>query len=474
MSAGAAMIENRTFDELAVGDSAELTRTLRTRDIELFATASGDANPLHLDPAFAADGAFGRVVAHGMWTASLISALLGTRLPGPGTVYLGQDLRFLKPVGVGDTVTVRVTVTEKIADGRRVRLDCVCLDERGERVVAGSAEVRAPERKIVHEAPDLPDVRILRHDRYDRLIESAQKLPPIRVAVVHPCDAGAIEAVVQAREERLIEPVLIGPEHKVRRAADAAGFDLGGVEFEPVAHSHAAAARAVELARERRVDAVMKGSLHTDELLGAVVAREGGLRTDRRVSHVYVMDVPAYPRPLLVTDAAVNIAPDLADKRDICQNAIDLARLLGIETPRVAVLSAVETVNPRMQATLDAAALSVMALRGQITGGIVEGPFAFDNAIDPDAARTKGLNSEVAGRADILLVPDIEAGNMVAKQLLYFGGADGAGIVLGAQVPIILTSRADAVRVRIASVALASLVVAAMREREAKLAAGEE
>jgi phosphate acetyltransferase len=212
----------------------------------------------------------------------------------------------------------------------------------------------------------------------------------------------------------------------------------------------------------------MKGSLHTDELLGAVLDPATGLRTDRRVSHVYLMDLPAYPRPLLVTDAAVNIEPDLAAKRDICQNAIDLARWLGIERPRVAVLAAVETVNPRMRSTLDAAALSVMALRGQITGGVVEGPFAFDNAIDPAAARSKGLAGEVAGQADILLVPDIEAGNMVAKQLLYFAAADGAGIVLGARVPVILTSRSDGVRVRIASMALASLVAGRMRERAAE------
>ncbi len=300
-------------------------------------------------------------------------------------------------------------------------------------------------------------------DRYRALLESARERPPIRVAVVHACDIHAMQAVQQAREAGLIVPTLIGPEHKLRAAAAAAEMDLEGIECCFVPHSHAAAEYGVRLAREHRVDAVMKGSLHTDELLAAVVARDGGIRTDRRISHIYVMDVPAYPRPLLVTDAAVNIAPDVDGKRDICQNAIQLALLLGIETPKVAVLSAVETVNSKLQSTLDAAALTVMARRGQITGGLVDGPLAFDNAIDMDAARTKGLDSPVAGQADILLVPDIEAGNMIAKQLFYFAGADGAGIVVGARVPVILTSRSDTLRVRMASIAIAQLMAHAAR-----------
>lgn len=311
--------------------------------------------------------------------------------------------------------------------------------------------------------PDTGTARTTGSGRYEALIEAARSRPPMRVAVVHPCDVHAMEAVEQAYQAGLIVPTLIGPEARMRAAADAAGFAIDGIELIAVEHSHAAADAGVRLAREHRVDAIMKGSLHTDELLGAVVAREGGIRTGRRVSHVYVMDVPAYPRPLLVTDAAVNIAPDLDGKRDICQNAIDLARVLGIEMPRVAVLSAVETVNAKLPSTLDAAALTVMAQRGQISGGLVDGPLAFDNAIDPEAARTKGLDSPVAGRADILLVPDLEAGNMVAKQLLYFAGADGAGIVLGARVPIVLTSRSDSLRVRMASMALAQFLVEAAR-----------
>ena len=460
-------LRNRTHAELRVGDSAELTRTLDEAGIALFATVSGDVNPAHMDADWASHGRFGRVIGHGMWTASLISAVLGTRLPGPGTVYLRQDLRFLAPVAPGDTVTARVTVACVDAQRPHARLDCVCFKADGTRVLEGAAEVLVPTESIDRDAVDMPDVLVRRRDRFHALLERARALPPLRVAVVHPCDAAAMEAVEQAQAAGLIVPILIGPRARIEAAARASGTALDGIELIDTPHSHASAAEGVRLAAQRRVDAVMKGSLHTDELLEAVVARDGGLRTQRRISHVYAMDVPAYDRLLLVTDAAVNVAPDLAAKRDIAQNAIDLARVLGIDAPKVAVLSAVETVNPKMISTLDAAALAVMARRGQIGGGIVDGPLAFDNAIDREAARTKGLDSPVAGQADILLVPDIEAGNMVAKQLLYFAGADGAGLVLGAKVPVILTSRADGVRVRVASVALASLLARAPHPKAA-------
>jgi len=280
----------------------------------------------------------------------------------------------------------------------------------------------------------------------------------LRTAIVHPCSVEAIQAAIEARDEGLLDPVLIGPEDKIRAAAALAQVSLDGITIFSVEHSHAAAALAVEMGAAGKVDALMKGSLHTDELLAAVVHPASGLRTERRISHVYVMDIPAYAKPLVVTDAAVNIAPSLAHKRDICQNAIDLLHLLGVEQPRVAVLAAVETVTPEMPTTLDAAALTVMAARGQITGALVDGPLAFDNAISLAAAKTKGIVSEVAGQADILLVPDLEAGNMLAKQLMYFAGADAAGLVLGARLPIILTSRSDSLRVRLASAALAKLV----------------
>lgn len=281
---------------------------------------------------------------------------------------------------------------------------------------------------------------------------------PVRTAVVHPCDAASLGGAIAAADHGLIDPILIGPEVKIRAAADASGLDIARFELVPVEHSHAAADEACRLARAGQVAALMKGSLHTDELLGSVVNRHTGLRTDRRMSHVFIFEVPDYPRLLLVTDAAIIIAPDLAAKKDIVQNAIDCAVALGISVPRVAVLAAVETVHSTMVATTDAASLAKMAHRGQIVGGIVDGPLAFDNAISPGAVAAKHILSEVAGRADVLVAPDIEAGNMIAKQLTYFSEALSAGIVIGARVPIILTSRADDELTRLASCAAAQLV----------------
>ena len=292
----------------------------------------------------------------------------------------------------------------------------------------------------------------------ERLTRMVQAQAPLRTAVVHPVDALSLSGAVEAGRRGLIAPVLVGPAARIHAAAQAAGLDLAGLELVDVEHSHEAAARACELAAEGRVAAIMKGALHTDELIEAVVARQSGLRTDRRMSHVFVLDVPSYPRPLLVSDAALNIAPDLAAKRDIVQNAIDCAHAMDIAEPRVAILSAVETVNPNMVSTLDAAALCKMADRGQIVGGVLDGPLAFDNAISVEAAEAKGIRSAVAGRADILIVPDIEAGNMLAKQLFYLSNAQSAGIVMGARVPIILTSRSDPEASRLASCALAILV----------------
>lgn len=453
-------LRNRTFDELAIGDSASMVRIVGRDDIDLFAAVSGDTNPAHLDASFAAGDIFGHVVAHGMWTGALVSAALGTRLPGPGTIYLGQDLRFCKPVVPGDTVTVTVTVREKRPEKNIVLLDTICTNQRDEEVLTGIATVIAPARTIEWPQIALPEVALKRHDRYGRFVTQAKALPALRAAIVHPCSPEAILAAVEIRDEGLLEPLLVGPEAKIRAAAERAGVSLARIPIEAVEHSHAAACRAVELAVAGKVATLMKGSLHTDELLGAIVAPGSGLRTDRRVSHVYAMDVPAYTKPLIVTDAAINIQPTLDQKRDICQNAIDMLHTLGIAEPLVAVLAAVETVNTKMPSTLDAAALTVMAARGQISGARVDGPLAFDNAISPDAVRAKGIVSSVAGQADILLVPDLEAGNMLAKQLIYFAGADAAGLVLGARVPIVLTSRSDSLKTRIASAALAKLVAA--------------
>jgi phosphotransacetylase len=293
--------------------------------------------------------------------------------------------------------------------------------------------------------------------KYELLLERCRAFEPIVTAVAHPCEKTALEAAIDAAAQGLITPILVGPEAKIREVARDAGLDIGSYRLVDAAHSHAAAARAVELVRQGEAQLLMKGSLHSDEILGAVVARETGLRTGRRLSHVFIMDVPTYHKVLIVTDAAINIAPGLEEKVDICQNAIDLAIALGVQTPKVAILAAVETVNSKMKTTLEAAALCKMADRGQITGGILDGPLAFDNAISAEAAKMKGIKSPVAGDPDILLVPDLESGNMLAKQLSFLANADSAGIVLGARVPIILTSRADSVRSRIASCAVAML-----------------
>jgi phosphate acetyltransferase len=301
--------------------------------------------------------------------------------------------------------------------------------------------------------------------KYEQLLVRCKSLQPIPTAVAHPCEETALSAAVEAANKGLIIPILVGPRAKIESTAKSAGIDLNNFEIVDVPHSNAAAAKAVELLREARAEVLMKGSLHTDELMAAVVSRDKGLRTARRTSHVFVMDVPTYHKVLIVTDGAINIAPTLEDKVDICQNAIDLAISLGRERPKVAILAAVETVTSKMPATIDAAALCKMAERGQITGGILDGPLAFDNAISKQAAETKGIHSEVAGDPDILLVPDLEAGNILAKQLTFLANADSAGLVLGARVPIILTSRADSVRSRIASCAVAMLVAHARRKK---------
>ena len=448
------VIRNRTFDEIRIGDRASIERTLTAADIQLFAALSGDVNPRHLDAELAAATGEG-VIAHGMWGAALISAVLGTRLPGAGTVYERQTLNFRAPIRAGDTLTTTVRVTARDEREGLVSLDCTCVNQRGQTVIAGEAIVAAPTERIERSRSTLPQVRISvsQGDDLVRLLELVRPLGPIKMAVVHPTDSVSLSAALDARGAGLIEPVLVGPRSRLETVAQAAGLSLDGVAIEDRPDPRAAAARAVELAVDGTVGALMKGNLHTDELMGAVVG--SALRTSRRISHCFVMQTPAYPRPFLITDAAINIAPTLQDKFDIVRNAIDLAHAFGIERPRVAVLAAVETVNPHMPATLDAAALCKMADRGQIEGAVVDGPLAFDNAVSAAAARTKGIVSPVAGAADILVVPDLESGNMLAKQLEYLGGASSAGIVLGARVPIVLTSRADSREARIASCAVA-------------------
>lgn len=449
---------NQTYDEIAVGATLTVTRRLSRADLEALTLVSGDLDPFHLE----ATAPAAELIVEAVGAEALVSGMLNRRLPGPGTRILAQDLSFAGDLTVGDELAGTVTAIEKRPDGHQIVFDCKV--RRGdETLVTGTITVAAPTARLRYSNIATPEVILRRNDGFAPLFARCRGLAPVPCGIVHPCDRDALLGPIEAAKRGLITPVLVGPATKIRAVAAAEGVDLTPYRIVDVEHSHAAARQAVAMVRAGELDALMKGSLHTDELMAAVVDGATGLRTERRVSHVFVMDVPTYPRLLLLTDAAINIAPTARDKVDICQNAIDLAQVLGIATPLVAILAAVETVNPVMQATVDAAMLCKMADRGQLTGGILDGPLAFDNAVSEDAARTKKIVSPVAGRADILLLPDLQAGNMVAKQLQYLAGADSAGIVLGARVPIVLTSRADTVRTRLASTAVMVLVAQAGR-----------
>ncbi|HTI00346.1 MAG TPA: bifunctional enoyl-CoA hydratase/phosphate acetyltransferase [Acidisoma sp.] len=454
------IIENRTYDEMALGDTASLTHTVTQRDIDLFAAVSGDLNPAHVDPDYAAGDMFHHIIVHGMWGAGLISAVLGTRLPGPGAIYLGQDLHFRRPVSVGDTITATVTLREMKPAKKDVVFDCLCTNQAGAAVITGTAFVRAPTEKVRRPRVTMPAVRVERHPGTEAILARARQGGPIPTAVVFPVDALSLAGAVDAAEAGLMTPILVGPEETIRATATAAGLDLSSCRWQAAAHAAAAAAAAVSLVHTGEAAMVMKGDLHTDVLMHPVLDSATGLKTGRQISHAYVLDVPDYPRPLIVTDAAIALRPELEEKAGIVQNAIDLALRIGIAVPRVAILAAVETLSARMPATLDAAALCKMADRGQIKGGVLDGPLAFDNAISEAAAAEKGIVSSVAGRADILVVPDLEAGNILVKQMIFLSGAEAGGIVLGAAVPIVLTSRADSRRTRLISAALGRLLAA--------------
>jgi len=455
------LIENLTYDELRLGQRAQMRRTLTMDDINAFALVSGDMNPAHVDAAYAEGTRFHGVIAHGMFAGALISSLLGTEFPGPGTIYIEQSLHFHRPVHLGDTLVVTVSVLDKDDATGNVRLDCDVRNQRSEQVVTGQALVRAPTQKVLRPRTVMPTLHLFDPEaRLHAWMHTACIGAPVRCAVVHPCDESALTGALAAARQGLITPVLVGPGQRIRALAASLKLPLDDATLVDAPHSHASAAAAVALAANGEVAMLMKGSLHTDELMQAVLA-EPRLRTGRRMSHVFRFEVPAYPKPLLVTDAAINIQPTLEEKADIVRNAIELAHALGVAQPKVALLSALETVTPRIASTLDAAALCKMADRGQISGALLDGPLAFDNAISLEAARIKGINSAVAGQADILVVPDLEAGNMLAKQLEYLAGASSCGVVLGAKVPIALTSRADPAISRIASAALAGVVARA-------------
>jgi len=461
-------IENYPFDAIQVGEELRLVHTLSQEDFSLLATQAATIGAGIVDPTIAATRAFSADAAQGGWAGALLNALIAGRLPGAGSRLVRHTVETTATAVPGDVMTIAAKVMAKAQVGRRVTIEVRATNQHGDLAMAASAEIVAPKTTIAA-VPREEFVEQMHEKgrRYRILIERTRDLKPLKTAVVHPVDEASLTGAIEAAREDLMEPVLVGPEAKIRRAAEASNIDIAGYPIVSTEHSHAAADKAVAMARSGEVEALMKGALHTDELMHAVVATETGLRTARRISHVFAIDAPAYPRPLFITDAAVTIYPTLTDKRDIVQNAIDLVIALGIVTPRVAILSAVETVSPDIRSTIDAAALCKMADRGQITGGILDGPLAFDNAVSMGAARTKGIVSPVAGQADILLVPDIEAGNMLAKQLVYLADAEMAGIVLGARVPIMLTSRSDNTIARLGSCAIALILA---RHREARSA----
>jgi phosphate butyryltransferase len=448
-------LTSTAYDDLTLGQEAEVLRLCRAEDFFVFAHSSGNLNPMHL-PAEDGDGdGTPEAIAPSAWVASLISGVVGNQLPGPGTLYHSQSLRFPGRAVAGETLRIWVRVIEKRGD-RMVRLE-VGVEGPAGRVAEGEVVVRAPNARRQFDGIMVPGLIVQSHLHFAALLARAEPLPALPTIVVCPESPDAVLGAVRARDHSLIDPIFVGAPDKITAAAAEAGADIAGIEIVPVPDHRAAALRAVAMIHEGRGRALMKGHLHTDQMLHAILKKDGGLRTNRRLSHVFVMDVPGRDHLLFVTDGAINIAPDLECKVSIVQNAIDLARALGVAVPKVGILSAVETVTATIPSTLDAAILSKMAERGQITGGVVDGPLAMDNAVDPDAARSKGLTGLVAGQADILVAPNLEAGNMIAKELTFLAHAESAGLLMGAQVPVILTSRADSDSARLASCAVAAL-----------------
>lgn len=449
-----------TFDELMVGQCASVTRSLTQTDVNLFAMVSGNVDPLHF-PEGADNAVFSLPAGHGMWAGAIFSGLLGSQLPGPGTIYRKQALKFRAPIPLGACVTASVSVVSKkiAAKGhKQVTFDCRMTDQQGNILVEGTAEVIPPSKHCHQPGHSLPDFQFIAHDQLTSLSDQCVDHDPLPTAVIYPCDALSLQGACDSARMGLIDPVLVGPQSVIKALARELELDISAFRLVDARHEKDAALKGVALAKTGEVGAVMKGSLHTDELMAAVVRRDSGLRTYHRISHVFVMNVPTYHKPLLITDGVVNISPNADDKAHIIQNAVALANVLGVEQPKVAILSALETVNPKIISTVDAAVLCKMADRGQIKGAILDGPLAFDNAISKDAAMTKGIKSEVAGDPDILLAPDLASANMLVKQLSFLAHANAAGIVLGAAVPVILTSRADSLSARLASCALAVLL----------------
>jgi len=434
------ILENKTLDELRVGDRASFERTLHRGDLRLWAAVTGNPN---LDEDF--------VATRGIttWATSLFSTLIGSTLPGLGSVIQASTNHFHQPIAIGETVTATIAVKEIRRDQGVVLLDCQCTNGSGAVVADAGIEVGAPTEKIRRERTE---------HRLEELVERCRGLKPMPTAVVHPCSVDALMGAVEAVNHGLIAPILFGPEAEIRKIAAAQKVDLANYRIVATADAEESAAKAAAMASTGEAQALMKGSLHTDQFMHAIVSRENYLRTNRLLSHCMLISLPTYARRVIVSDAAINIAPDVDQKKDIIQNAIILARAMGIVQPKAAVLSAVEVVRTKMPSTMDAAALAKMADRNQIVGGIVDGPLDLDIAVDAESARIKGVESPVAGQADILIAPDIDAGNMMYKELSFMSDAQVAGMVMGAKVPVILTSRSDSAEARMFSTALAVLI----------------
>lgn len=453
-------ISNTPFDALKVGDGARIRRRITQADIRTFVTFAGNLAERGVDRDLAADPDFRAALSLGGVATGLVVSLVASRFPGPGTRLDTLSLRFGDPLQEGDEAQVEAVVAARDEETGSVSLDCLCRHADGRMVASGTVEAIAPRAQVARPfgrpvalgAASAPD-------RLDQIEELGRAAGRVRMAVVNPVDGPSLRGALDSASAGLIEPVLVAPPGEVEAVARDEGLDLAGIETRDARDAHDAAAQAAALAAEGDCGAIMKGHVHTGELLRAVLDRPE-LRTNRCLSHVFVEDLPGYPRLLFVADAAVNIAPDLATLRDIVRNAVDLARALGVERPKVALLSAVETVREDIPSTVAAAAICKMADRGEITGADVDGPLALDNAVSEQAARIKGISSPVAGRADILIAPDLEAANILAKDLDHLAGAEAAGIALGARVPIALTSRADTARERRAAAALAAILAA--------------
>lgn len=432
-------LENRTFDEIELGDSASLTRTLTEQDIQVFAIMSGDINPAHVDIEYAQSEMFHKIIGHGMWGAALISTVLGTQLPGPGTIYVGQTLRFKKPVAIGDTLTVKVTAQEKKPEKKRVIFSCLINNQKDEIVMEGQAEVIAPSKKISRPKAVLPEISLRRrHSLLDNFIQKARKLGSLRAGVIYPIHEKIIIAIHAASEAGFIEPILIGPTDEIKQAAQIANIDISQYEIIDAEHSHVAINKGIALAREGEIGILIRGGAIREDLLRAMQKPDKGFLTERFMSYALVVDVPSYAKALIITDTMINVDPNLDAKRNITQNAIDFALALDIKEPKVAILAGSDLVSYSMRSTIDAAALCKMAERGQIRGGIIDGPLTFDNVISVESAQSKGITSPVIGEADIIVVPNVETGNILAEQLEHLAESRNAGIVLGGRVPVLM------------------------------------